>query len=95
MPTTPSSDVVRWVQEGERLFGQVLQSLHLYQELAPKAEALEKENRRLLDEMQAIREELHQLRAERIEAADTLKAFAEHVTQVATLALQRLGKRAG
>ena len=52
-------------------------------------------NCELLEEIQAIREELQQLRAERIEAAETLKTFAEHVTQVATLALQRLGKRAG
>jgi len=95
MTTTFSSDVVRWVQEGERLFGQVLQILHRYQGVETKAETLEKENQRLLEEMQAMREELHHLRAERIEAAETLKAFAEHVTQLATLALQRLGKRAG
>ena len=95
MTTTPSSDVVRWVQEGERLFSQVLQSLHSYHEIETKAETLEKENQRLREELQAMREELHQLRAERIEAAETLKAFAEHVTQVATLALQRLGRRAG
>ncbi len=31
------------------------------------------------------------LRAERLEVADTFKAFAEHVTRLATLALQRLG----
>jgi len=88
MATDPASDVVRWVQEGERLFGQALQMLQ-------RAEILAKENQRLREEIQAIREELDALRAERLEAAETLKAFAEHVTQVATLALQRLGKRAG
>lgn len=95
MTTTPSSDVVRWVQEGERLFGQVLQTLQGYQSVETKAETLEKDNQRLQEELQAVREELHQLRAERLEAAETLKSFAEHVTQLATLALQRLGKRAG
>jgi hypothetical protein len=39
-----------------------------------------------------IREELHQLRAERVEAAESLKAIAEHVTRLATAALQRLGR---
>lgn len=95
MATPPSSDVVRWVQEGERLFGQVLQMLHRYQEVEMAAGTLAKENQRLQKEVDAIRDELHQLRAERIEAAETLKAFAEHVTQLATLALQRLGKHAG
>ena len=88
MATDPAADVVRWVQEGERLFGQALQTLQ-------RVEMLTKQNQQLRDEIQAIREELNSLRAERLEAAETLKTFAEHVTQVATLALQRLGRRAG
>ncbi len=88
----PADDVLRWVQEGEHLFGHVLQALHRYQEVEAKAEALEGENHRMREEMQAIREELRQLRAERIEAAETMKAIAEHVTRLATVALQRLGK---
>jgi predicted nuclease with TOPRIM domain len=95
MTTGPAPQVLRWVQEGERLFGEVLQTLQRYQEIETKAETLAKENQRLLEEMQAMREELRQLRAERIEAAETLKAFAEHVTQLATLAIQRLGRRGG
>jgi septal ring factor EnvC (AmiA/AmiB activator) len=95
MTTDPSEDVLRWVQEGERLFGQVLQTLRRYQEVERKAEAFAEENRSLREAMQAIREELHQLRTERIEAAQTLKAFAEQVTKLATLAIQRLGKQAG
>jgi hypothetical protein len=39
------------------------------------------------------RAELEVLRSERMEAAETLKAIAEHVTRLATVALQRLGKR--
>ncbi len=88
MATGPAADVVRWVLEGERLFGEALQGLQ-------RAEMLAQENQRLREEIQAIREELDALRAERLEAAETLKTFAEHVTQVATLALQRLAKRAG
>ena len=88
MATDPAADVVRWVQEGERLFGQALQTLQ-------QVEMLTKQNQQLREEIQAMREEVDSLRAERLEAAETLKTFAEHVTQVATLALQRLGRRAG
>lgn len=94
MTTTAPSDVVRWVQEGERLFGQVLQTLHRCQEAEVTARTLADENRRLSGEIDVIREELDQLRAERIEAAETLKMFAEHVTKLATLAIQRLGRQA-
>ncbi|HKW95835.1 MAG TPA: hypothetical protein VJX92_28365 [Methylomirabilota bacterium] len=86
MSTDPASDILRWVREGEELFGQALQHLH-------RTSALEKENQRLQEELSAAREELQQLRAERVEAAETLRGFAEHVTRLATLALQRLGKR--
>ena len=85
MTTDPASDVLRWVREGERLFAQVLKSLHNYETLA-------KDNQRLQQEMDSMREELNRLRSERIEAAESLKAIAEHVTRLATVALQRLGK---
>lgn len=88
----PLADVVDWVREGERLFGAALQSLQQYALLRNRAERVEEENRQLRGEMQAVREELHRLRSERIEAAETLKAIAEHVTRLATVALQRLGK---
>jgi predicted nuclease with TOPRIM domain len=92
MVADPSSDVVRWAQEGERLFGQLLRTLHHCREAEMTTEALASENRRLQEEMQAIREELHRLRAERVEAAESLRAIAEHVTRLATVALQRLGR---
>ena len=80
-----SPDVVRWVQEGERLFGRTLASLQQVEHLAA-------ENQHLLEELQAMRAELERLRAERVEAAESMKAIAEHVTQLATVALQRLGR---
>jgi predicted nuclease with TOPRIM domain len=92
MATDPSSDVVRWVQEGERLFGQLLRRLHHCREAEMTTEALANDNRRLQADIQMIREELHQLRAERVEAAESLRAIAEHVTRLATAALQRLGR---
>jgi predicted nuclease with TOPRIM domain len=84
--------VLRWVREGEQLFGQLLGTLHRYRELELTVDALSEENRRLQAEMQAIREELRQLLAERVDAAETMKAIAEHVTRLATAALQRLGR---
>jgi predicted nuclease with TOPRIM domain len=78
-------DVMRWVQDGERLFGRTLEALqHL--------ERLVAENRQLRDELDEVRAELERLRGERVEAAESLKAIAEHVTRLATAALQRLGR---
>jgi predicted nuclease with TOPRIM domain len=85
MTSDPATDVLRWVREGEKLFCQVLQSLHYCDTLAS-------DNQRLQQEMDAMREELHRLRSERLEAAETLKAIAEHVTRLASVALQRLGR---
>ncbi len=92
MPTDPSSDLMRWVREGERVFGQLLGTLQRCRELEMTVDALTAENRRLQQEMQALREELRQLLAQRVEAAETMRAIAEHVTRLATAALQRLGK---
>jgi cell division protein FtsB len=78
-------DVVRWVQEGERLFGRALQALQQVEQLAA-------ENQQLREELQAMRAEMDRLRAERVEAAESLRAIAEHVTRLATVALQRLGR---
>jgi predicted nuclease with TOPRIM domain len=55
-------------------------------------DTLASDNQRLQQEMDAMREELHRLRSERLEAAETLKAIAEHVTRLASVALQRLGR---
>jgi septal ring factor EnvC (AmiA/AmiB activator) len=85
-------DLIGWVHEGERLFGAVLHTLRDYEQLRARADGLEQENRQLREQIQIINEELAGFRAERIEAAATLRAIAEHVTRLATVALQRLGK---
>ena len=82
---TLPSEVVSWVQEGERLFGRALAALQQVEHLAS-------ENRQLREELQEARAELERLRGERVEAAETMKAIAEHVTRLATVALQRLGR---
>jgi hypothetical protein len=91
MTADPASDLVRWVKEGEHLFGLTLQRLEGAAALGSKVEELVEENSRLRADNEAMRRELDLLRAERLEVADTFKAFAEHVTRLATLALQRLG----
>jgi predicted nucleic acid-binding Zn-ribbon protein len=91
MATT--TELLTWVREGERLFGAVVGVLQQHESLQARVTTLEQENRQLRDGLQAARAELEILRSERIEAAETLKAIAEHVTRLATVALQRLGKR--
>jgi len=85
-------DLIGWVHEGERLFGAVLLTLQDYEQQRTRADRLEQENRQLREQIQIISEELAGFRAERIEEAETLKTFAEHVTRLATVTLQRLGK---
>ena len=79
------------MKEGEHLFRLTLESLQGAAALGLKVEELSQEARRLRDENDTLRRELDLLRAERLEVADTFKAFAEHVTRLATLALHRLG----
>ncbi len=53
------------------------------------------ENDRLQTNVQALQAEIDALKAERAEIAETLKVFAEHVTKMAIVAIQRLGARGG
>ena len=91
MTADPPADLVRWVKEGEHLFRLALESLQGAAAAQRRLDTLAQENDRLHQEAEALRRELDVLRAERLEVADTFKAFAEHVTRLATLALQRLG----
>lgn len=87
------AELVGWVGQGERLFGQVLQTLQRYEALQDRAERLEQDNRRLREELEALREELNAFRAERVEAAEAFRSFAEHVTRLATVTIERLAAR--
>jgi type I site-specific restriction endonuclease len=78
---------------GEQIFASVLRTLQEHEWHRSRADRLERENGQLQDEMQVIQEELAAYRAEQVEVADTLRVFAEHVTQLATRAIERLGKR--
>jgi hypothetical protein len=91
MTADPAADLVRWVKDGEHLFRLTLESLQGAAAARDRLESLAQENAQLRRETEALRGELEVLRAERLEVADTFKAFAEHVTRLATLALQRLG----
>jgi chromosome segregation ATPase len=87
-----TTELLTWVREGELLFGAVVGVLQQHEPLQARVATLELENQNLREELQAMRAELEFFRTERIEAAETLKAIAEHVTRLATVALQRLGK---
>lgn len=89
---TSAGELLTWVREGERLLGGVIGVLQQHEPLEARVSAVERENEHLREDLQAARAELEFLRAERMEAAETLKAIAEHVTRLAIVALQRLGK---
>ncbi|HEY7203307.1 MAG TPA: hypothetical protein VIA61_03385 [Methylomirabilota bacterium] len=93
MTAQPGPDLIGWVRAGEQIFGAVLRTLQEHEWHRARADRLERENRQLQDEIQVIREELAAYRAERVEVADALRVFAEHVTQLATRAIERLGRR--
>ncbi|HEU4439301.1 MAG TPA: hypothetical protein VFT36_08620 [Methylomirabilota bacterium] len=93
MTAPPGPDLIGWVREGEHLFGAVLRTLQEHEWHRTRADRLEREKRQLQEEIQVIREELAAYRAERLEVADTLRIFAEHVTQLANQAIERLGRR--
>jgi len=86
-------DLLRWVREGEHLFGLALKTLSACHETDETVTRLIGENQRLRQENQVLREQLAALRAERLEVADTLQIFAEHVTRLATIAIERLAAR--
>jgi hypothetical protein len=90
MASTP--ELLTWVREGERLFGAVVGVLQQHEPLQVRVTTLERETEQLRKALELARAELEVLRSERLEAAETLKAIAEHVTRLATVALQRLGK---
>jgi hypothetical protein len=90
MASTP--ELLTWVREGERLFGAVVGVLQQHEPLQVRVTTLERETEQLRNALELARAELEVLRSERLEAAETLKAIAEHVTRLATVALQRLGK---
>ena len=90
MASTP--ELLTWVREGERLFGAVVGVLQQHEPLQARVTTLERETEQLREALELARAELEVLRSERLEAAETLKAIAEHVTRLATVALQRLGK---
>ena len=51
MAIDPASEVVKWVHEGERLFGQVLHTLQRCREIEARADTLANANRELLEEI--------------------------------------------
>ena len=87
-----TTELLTWVREGERLFGAVVGVLQQHEPLQARVTTLERETEQLREALEQARAELEILRSERLEAAETLKAIAEHVTRLATVALQRLGK---
>jgi chromosome segregation ATPase len=94
MAAQPGPDLIGWVRAGEHIFGAVLRALQEHEWHRTRADRLERENRQLQDEIEVIRAELAAYRAERVEVADTLRIFAEQVTQLAARAIERLARRA-
>ena len=68
-----TTELLTWVRDGERLFGTVVGVLQQHEPLHARVATLERETQHLREELEAARAELEFFRAERIEAAETLR----------------------
>jgi hypothetical protein len=88
MTEGPSSDLARWLSDGERFFGLCLETLEEIRGLQARKHTLEGENETLREEVSRIRQRLHALEADR---AELVEAFGdlENRIQALDVLLQR------
>lgn len=84
-----SSDLARWLAEGQRFFAVCLETLENVERMQTRAATLEAENEILREEMARLRHRADILQTERTEMIAAFNDLAGHVTQVVDHILQK------
>jgi hypothetical protein len=89
MTANSSSDLARWLADGQRFFGVCLQTLENAEELRIRNQTLEGENDMLREEISRLRHKAEGLQADRSDMIAAFNDLAGHVTQVVDHILQK------
>lgn len=89
MTANSSSELARWLVEGQRLFGSCLEVLENSERLQSRNQTLESENSMLREEVARLRQRMDVLQADRSEMVAAFNDLAGHVTQVVDQILQK------
>lgn len=82
MTANASSELARWLVDGQRLFGLCLEVLENSERLESRNQTLESENGMLREEVARLRQRVDVLQADRSEMVAAFNDLAGHVTQV-------------
>jgi hypothetical protein len=89
MTANSSSELARWLADGQRLFGVCLQTVENAEHLQTRNRTLESENDMLREELSRLRQKVDGLQADRSEMIAAFNDLAGHVTQVVDHILQK------
>jgi hypothetical protein len=82
MTENASSELARWLADGQRFFRMCLEVLENSERLRSRSETLETENGMLREEVARLRHRVDVLQADRSEMVAAFNDLAGHVTQV-------------
>jgi hypothetical protein len=91
MATDPTSELTRWLADGQRFFGQCLETVENADRLQVRNRTLERENEMLREEVTRLRQRIDVLQGDRNDMVAAFNDLAGHVTQVVDHILQKSG----
>jgi hypothetical protein len=89
MTANSSSELARWLADGQRLFGVCMETLEQSERLQARNQTLESENEMLREEVARLRHKVDVLQTDRAEMVAAFNDLAGHVTQVVDHILQK------
>lgn len=91
MATDPTSELTRWLADGQRFFGQCLETVENADRLQARNRTLERENEMFREEVTRLRQRIDVLQGDRNDMVAAFNDLAGHVTQVVDHILQKSG----
>lgn len=89
MATDSTSDLTRWLADGQRFFGVCLETVENADRLQARNQTLERENEMLREEVTRLRHRIDVLQTDRNDMVAAFNDLAGHVTQVVDHILQK------